>query len=261
MDSHDQEEKKIELSRRDTLKLTALGLLSSLPFSEALAKAAPTPTAAHGHMVAHPKPNAAKTRYLFLQKNEVIFLEAAVARLIPNDEKWGGALEAGVVNYIDLQLGGSWGAGERLYRSGPWIAGNKNQGYQLPFTPAELFRNSFRALAKDMEDKKIVFEKLSAADQDTFLKKLESSTEDFGGVPGKTFFSFLWQMTMEGYFADPTYGGNKNMVSWRMIGFPGAFASYYDLVDKHGIKINRPPMSLAQDTEGMMHLHPNTSAK
>jgi hypothetical protein len=31
------------------------------------------------------------------------------------------------------------------------------------------------------------------------------------------------------------------MVAWRMIGFPGAYASYYDLVDRHGIKIDRPP--------------------
>jgi gluconate 2-dehydrogenase gamma chain len=37
------------------------------------------------------------------------------------------------------------------------------------------------------------------------------------------------------------------MVSWRMIGFPGAYASYYDLVDQHGIKIDRPPTSLAED--------------
>jgi cytochrome c553 len=33
------------------------------------------------------------------------------------------------------------------------------------------------------------------------------------------------------------------MVSWRMIGFPGAYASYYDLVDQHGIKIDRPPLA------------------
>jgi gluconate 2-dehydrogenase gamma chain len=45
------------------------------------------------------------------------------------------------------------------------------------------------------------------------------------------------------------------MVSWRMIGFPGAYASYYDLIDKHGIKLDRAPMSLAEDAHG--HVHPN----
>jgi len=57
----------------------------------------------------------------------------------PAEENGPGALGAGVANYLDKQLGGAWGAGERLYRSGPWQAGTPSQGYQLPFTPAELF--------------------------------------------------------------------------------------------------------------------------
>ena len=74
----------------------------------------------------------------------------AAARLIPADAKWPGALEAGVPNYIDKQLAGAWGAGERLYRSGPWRPGTPTQGYQLPFTPAELFRTALAAIAKDL---------------------------------------------------------------------------------------------------------------
>jgi len=50
------------------------------------------------------------------------------------------------------------------------------------------------------------------------------------------------------------------MISWRMIGFPGAYASYYDLVDQHGIKIDRAPMSLAQDAHGHVHPNPNVPA-
>jgi hypothetical protein len=50
-------------------------------------------------------------------------IEAAVARLIPADNQLPGGLEAGVPNYIDKQLGGAWGAGERLYRNGPWQPG------------------------------------------------------------------------------------------------------------------------------------------
>ena len=61
--------------------------------------------------------------YLFFNAEEAAFVEAAVARLIPADDQWPGALEAGVANFIDLQLNGAWGAGERLYRSGPWRPG------------------------------------------------------------------------------------------------------------------------------------------
>jgi gluconate 2-dehydrogenase gamma chain len=74
--------------------------------------------------------------YVFLNGEEAAFIEAAVARLIPADDKWGGAIEAAVSTYIDRQLAGAWGAGERLYRSGPWKPRSPSQGYQLPCTPA-----------------------------------------------------------------------------------------------------------------------------
>ncbi|MNT35738.1 Gluconate 2-dehydrogenase subunit 3 precursor [compost metagenome] len=198
---------------------------------------------------------------MFFNKAEAAFIESAIARLIPKDDQWGGAFEAGVHNYIDKQLAGAWGAGERLYRSGPWQTGTKTQGYQLPYTPAELFRTALKAIDKDLAGKKTSFKLMSAADQDAYLKKLETSDEDFGGVPGKVFFSSLWQMTMEGFFADPVYGGNWDMLSWRMIGFPGAYGSYYDVVDKHGIKITRAPMSLGEDSMGHIHVNPNIPAK
>ena len=42
------------------------------------------------------------------------------------------------------------------------------------------------------------------------------------------------QNTKEGYLADPIHGGNKNLASWKMIGFPGARADFIDWVDKYG---------------------------
>jgi gluconate 2-dehydrogenase gamma chain len=47
-----------------------------------------------------------------------------------------------------------------------------------------------------------------------------------GAVSSKAFFAMLWQNTLEGYFADPLYGGNRNMAGWRLIGFPGAHYDY-----------------------------------
>jgi len=49
-------------------------------------------------------------------------------------------------------------------------------------------------------------------------------------------------------------------VAWRMIGFPGAYASYYEVVDQHGIRIDRAPMSLAQDAHGGVHMNPGIPA-
>lgn len=253
----DKESEDSGLTRREAIKAAASGLfVAALPVTQAEAQAAKS---AAKSVKPSPNPGRKKNVYTFLNKNEAAFIEAAVARLIPADEKWGGALEADVPNYFDKQLGGSWGSGERLYRSGPWKTGKATQGYQLPYTPAELFRTALKAI--DSELKKTPFAKMSGADQDAYLHKLEKEDIDLGGVPSKVFFSSLWGMTMEGFFADPVYGGNKDMISWRMIGFPGAYGSYYDLVDKHGIHIDRAPISLAEDAAGHIHQHPNIPAK
>src|SRR6266481_8387950 len=170
-----------KVSRRDAIKtLGAVALTTGLPLAVAAqehvtAPPARTPSAGSGAApgaVAGSPP----TTYLFFNSEEAAFIEAAVARLIPADEQWGGAIEAGVPNYIDKQLGGAWGAGERLYRSGPWQPGTPSQGYQLPFTPAELFRTALAAINKELS--RTPFAKMSPADQDSYLKKLEAGGHD-----------------------------------------------------------------------------------
>jgi gluconate 2-dehydrogenase gamma chain len=208
---------------------------------------APTPTK-HSHSA-----EPAKTAYLFFDPEEALFIEAACDRLIPPDESGPGALGAGVPNYLDKQLGGAWGAGERLYRSGPWQSGTPSQGYQLPFSPAELFHASLRAIGRDLDGRGKPFHEMSAEAQDAYLQSLESGTHELDGVPSAVFFDMLLKMTVEGFFSDPVYGGNRDMVAWRMIGFPGAYADYFEAIDRHGVKFEREPMSLAED--GQRHVH------
>lgn len=180
----------------------------------------------------------------FLNESERRFLLAAVERLIPADEKWPGAAEAGVVNYIDLQMAGQWGKGELLYRHGPFRKGTPSQGYQLEYTPAELFRRSILAIDKHFSVQGKLFDQLSPAEKDAYLTRLEKGNIDLDGVPSNTFFDFLLKHTVEGFFSDPIYGGNKNKIAWKMIGFPGAYSDYYDLVDKHGVELRREPLSI-----------------
>jgi gluconate 2-dehydrogenase gamma chain len=221
-------------SRRRLFKAAgAAGVAATLPIGPAEAQQRATPVA-----------------YVFFNPAEAVFIEAAVARLIPKDEIGPGALESGVANYIDKQLGGAWGTGERLYRSGPWQAGTPSQGYQLPFTPAELFRNAIRAI----NQKNPGFAKLAATDQDAFLDSLQKGKEDFGGVASNTFFESLLEVTIEGFFADPAYGGNRDMAGWKMIGFPGAYADFYEYVDRHNVAYKAPPTSLAQGAHRHIHM-------
>jgi gluconate 2-dehydrogenase gamma chain len=232
-----QDESSLSDPRRRRLfqAVGAVGVATALPLLPAQAQQRAAPAQA----------------YIFFNPAEATFIEAAVARLIPRDDVGPGAVEAGVPNYIDRQLAGAWGAGERLYRSGPWQQGAPTQGYQLPFTPAELFRTAIRAVNQEHPG----FAKLTPKDQDTFLDALHKSTEDLGGVPSNLFFESLLEVTIEGFFADPVYGGNRDMTPWKMIGFPGAYADFYEYVDKHNVAYTAPPTSLAQDANGRIHVH------
>jgi gluconate 2-dehydrogenase gamma chain len=202
----------------------------------------------------------AKTVYLFFNAAEASFIEPACERLIPADESGPGALAAGVPNYLDRQLGGAWGAGERLYRSGPWQKGTASQGYQLPFTPAELFRVSLRAIERNLGADGKSFANMPAGAQDDYLRSLEASALDLDGVPSAVFFDTLLKLSIEGFFSDPVYGGNRNMVAWRMIGFPGAYADYFEAVDRQGVKFDRAPMSLGENAQGHILLRPDAPA-
>jgi gluconate 2-dehydrogenase gamma chain len=95
---------------------------------------------------------------------------------------------------------------------------------------------------------------MAAGDQDAYLRSLETGQHDLDGVPAAVFFDTLLKMAIEGFFCDPVYGGNRDMAAWRMIGFPGAYADYFEAVDHHGVKFEREPMSLAEDAQHRIHV-------
>ena len=81
--------------------------------------------------------HAISAGYQFFNINEFAFIELAVDTLIPKDSVGPGAAELGVATYIDRQMAGGYGKGDRLYLEGPFGEGTPQQGYQLPMT---LFR-------------------------------------------------------------------------------------------------------------------------
>ena len=226
--------------------LAAVGAAAVVP-----AAAVPAPSTPSGAEAAKSAASD-KPPYLFFNAQEALFIEAACERLIPADESGPGALAAGVPAFLDRQLNGAWGAGERLYCSGPWATGTPSQGYQLPFTPAELFHVSLRAVIRTLAARGTPFNEMPGEAQDAYLKSLESGAHDLDGVPSTEFFDALLKLSIEGFFSDPVYGGNRDMAAWRLIGFPGAYADYFEAVDRHGVKFQREPMSLAED--GQHHI-------
>jgi gluconate 2-dehydrogenase gamma chain len=187
----------------------------------------------------------------FFDGNEGRVAEAAVARLIPADDAGPGAKEADVAVFIDLQLAGAWGAGDHLYRHAPFLAGTAQQGYQLAFTPAEMFRLGLAKLDEAARKAHgVAFADLAPEQQDALLAQAEQGKLDFGVLPSGAFFAALLDATMEGFFSDPIYGGNRDKIGWKLVGFPGVHASYANDIERHGVAWTRPPASIADADEG-----------
>ena len=97
------------------------------------------------------------------------------------------------------------------------------------------------------------FASLSDADKDAIIAGLESGAVKLESVDGQAFFELLLKNAQEGFFADPIYGGNRDMCSWRMIGFPGARYDYRDWVNRHNERYPRPPVGLMGRADWNVH--------
>jgi gluconate 2-dehydrogenase gamma chain len=188
-------------------------------------------------------PEALGTDFKFFTTDERAFIEAVVDRLIPKSPEGPSGSEADIPFFLDRQLAGLFGRGDHYFLGGPWKKGEPTQGYQMRFSPAQLYRAAIKAI-NDYSASTYggaAFVKLSGADQDKVLKGLEAGTIQLsGGVDAKAFFAMLLQNTKEGYFSDPIYGGNKDMAAWKMIGFPGAHYDYSEWVTRHGERVPFP---------------------
>jgi gluconate 2-dehydrogenase gamma chain len=184
--------------------------------------------------------------YRFLSSTEVATLTAMIDRLIPADGVGPGGVESGIVSFIDSELAGQFGVAARWYMDGPWADGAPSQGWQLAFTPAQMYRIGFLALDRWCAGTKGKrFAELAAFDQDEVLGLIEAGKIDLNGISSAAFFQLLWQNTLEGYLSDPLYGGNRNMAAWRMIKFPGANPVLTDAVGLNGEAYEVDPIAIA----------------
>ena len=182
-----------------------------------------------------PAAAASSPGYTFLNSDEAAFVEALVDHMVPADELTPKGTEVGLNIYIDRALAGSWGKGDRLYMQGPWKPGVPSQGYQLPLTPAQLYRAGIEATnAHCRKTYGKPFDRLDETQREEVLVGLSSGKLSFDdGLPARVFWSTVYQTVMEGMFSDPIYGGNRNKAGWRMIGFPGAIAVHRENIVKY----------------------------
>jgi gluconate 2-dehydrogenase gamma chain len=233
MMSNENDIEPTKVDRRALLKLVGAGAASVLPLGGAAS--AEATHAMHQPISAAAAPETdAPPVYQFLNGDEAAFVEAAVDTLIPADELGPGAFELGVATFIDRQLNSGYGRGDRMYLQGPFIEGTPQQGYQLRMTPSELMRNGILDVNAYTRAKyQGTFDALSNEERVAVLEQLEKQQIELLTVPTAVFFNLLYDLTMQGFFADPLYGGNKGKASWQMIGFPGIGAMYADKIEAY----------------------------
>jgi gluconate 2-dehydrogenase gamma chain len=194
-------------------------------------------------------PDLASYEPAFLSADEMNAVKAMCDRFIPADEEGPGALETNVPVFIDQQLHANFGS--EWYLKGPFPKNaDPLMGYQLPYRPQEIYRIGLKLLDEHCRKAHDApFAALSDADKDAVLTLLEKNKVDFEAMgedylSASAFFGQVLADTKNGYLADPMYGGNKGMASWKMIGFPGARASYVEWVTQHNVKYPLGPVSI-----------------
>jgi gluconate 2-dehydrogenase gamma chain len=144
---------------------------------------------------AHPDAPAPGGGLKFLTADQAREVEAVAAQIIPADDT-PGAREVGVIRFIDLNLAVYEKDKQAAYAEGLKVLAEKSGGR---------------------------FSALDGAKQIAVLKEIEKSD----------FFGLVRQHTIMGFFSNPQYGGNRDKMGWKLIGFEDAFVfqppfGYYD---------------------------------
>jgi gluconate 2-dehydrogenase gamma chain len=129
----------------------------------------------------------ADAKLSFLSAAEAADIEAVAAQIIPTDDS-PGAREAGVVYFVDRALATFYSQLAGDYRA-------QLAAFQAEYRHAHPAVSSFASLTSDQQ------------------------IEHLKGVDQTTFFATTRLLTLLGMFALPQYGGNRDRVGWKLIGF------------------------------------------
>jgi gluconate 2-dehydrogenase gamma chain len=190
---------------------------------------------------------------LFFDEDQWLAVEALTARIIPTDHD-PGAREANVVGFIDRYLAGieytyanAWGSGFLALegrQAEAWQARNAKlqdryrQGLrQVAEVSQRRFGSSFIELSDEQQD--AVLRVLARGLTDTVATVAGNADSDSSPETDEvgrsyevamsqpvtddelTFFDTLVLHTRCGFYGDPAYGGNRDFVGWKTIGFAG----------------------------------------
>lgn len=170
---------------------------------------------------------------MYFTPDQFKVVEAAAEVIFPKTEAGPGAKELLVAYYIDHQMAGSFGLNTKEYMTGPFHPNEAvpEQGYQTHLKRQDVFDLGIVALNEESKKRyEARFFELKEEEQIAILTDFEESKVKINGsVTSGFFFTLLRKVTIEGAYADPMYGGNKDMAGWKMKNFPGHQGSYTHL--------------------------------
>lgn len=200
-----------------------------------------------------------EARTFFSRNEDFAVLSAATERIYPENDNGMGAIELGVPYFIDRQCSSNWGRNGNDYMKGPFPTISKTEvyeegtlknnevitsstvvklpagtaNYQTKMTRGVFFLEGLGAIEATSQEKfSDGFVNLEPAQQDQILQMFEKGEVKFSGVDSADFFALLRKTTIEGVYADPVYGGNRNMEAWKMKGHPGPIMSFLDKIEE-----------------------------
>jgi gluconate 2-dehydrogenase gamma chain len=181
-------------------------------------------------------------------------VEAIAERIIPANGADAGATQAGVVYYIDRTITGFSTGLQRVYRLGlrelESFCSRESSARFVDLTSEQQDDVLRQFLGKETGD--------GAAGHPAGLVQPAADDPDqdqqvFGSPGGadlellRFFFAVIREHTVEGYFCDPIYGGNRNAVGWRLVGFPGTQWGYTAEQMKPGFDATVIPIKTLSD--------------
>jgi gluconate 2-dehydrogenase gamma chain len=197
----------------------------------ASASATPVPAAAQSNAASNaaaPASASGAQGYQSLSLEEAATTEALVNHMWPADALTPSGVDLGLATFIDRQLAGAFGGGDRLYLQAPFRKGKPQHGYQLAMTPEAWYKAGIAALnGWCVAAHKKPFDRLDEPQREEMIQavaggKANTPSFDLGGW----FNGLLYPLFTQGAFADPIYGGNRGKAVWKMIGYPGLPATY-----------------------------------
>jgi hypothetical protein len=212
-------------------------------------------------------------------------VEALAETIIPSDSNGPGAREAGVVYFIDKQLEGKYGYSGNMYMQPPFVMPNQKSSitvdgitysggsaicrqdtgvrYQYSKNLREFWRIGLIHLQEYSNSAYGGnFETLSSDKQTQVMTDLwNNKPTNFGDIIPQDLFTEIHNLSIMGYFADPLYGGNKNMVGWTYVGHPGVNQGnfYGEGKDVKQLMVSTTPTRLMPASISQLQGNPTTA--